>query len=363
MFEDFDKISKDAWEAKVLADLKGKPLSDLVWEVEHELKVLPFYHADDFEKAPSTLVGQSPSTSWEVGESFTVSDVKQSNKQMLTALNGGVNALELILLRTPSTADLELLFSEVNLDFISSHFILPADSDLVNFINHWLNFLKHRNIDPTQVNGSFVKTGAPNTEELAEAIRFCNKALPEFKLIGISTKGNLSPSDDLATLIQQAYQYLADLSDAGISPEIIASGIQLKVSTGKSFFVEIAKIRALKLLWGNLLKAFHVTPTTPVSISAAFATGALEQDVNKNMITAATMAMSAIMGGAHRLFVSPGDMDKEQFSRRIARNVQHLLKMESFLDKVDDPGAGSYYIEKLTRSFGEIAWEKVKASV
>ncbi len=87
----------------------------------------------------------------------------------------------------------------------------------------------------------------------------------------------------------------------------------------------------------------------------------MDEDANKNMIAASTMALSAAIGGANRITVSPSGHDNEHFSRRIARNVQHLLKMESFLDKVADPGAGSYFIEKITRELGQIAWEKFVA--
>jgi methylmalonyl-CoA mutase len=363
MFEDFDKVSKEAWEAKVIADLKGKPLSDLVWEVENNVKVFPFYHADDFENKPSPIVGKASSTGWGIGESFMVSDVKRSNQQILKALNGGAGAIELRLKQNLSPDDLASLFSGINPDFISCHFILGGDGDLVDFANNWLNFVKSCNLDPKKLKGSFEKTDSPVTVEHIRAIKLCKEELSEFRVISISGNEGLSPSDELAKSIQQAYQYIAELSEAGISPATIASKIQFKLTVGKSFFVEIAKIRALKLLWGNLLKAFGSDPLIPVEISVSFAKQALEEDANKNMIAAATMAMSAVIGGASRLFVNPSGHNKEQFSRRIARNVQHLLKMESFLDKVEDPGAGSYYIEKLTNSLGETAWEKVKRSV
>ena len=100
-------------------------------------------------------------------------------------------------------------------------------------------------------------------------------------------------------------------------------------------------------------------------VSARFRADVYTDDLHTNMIAATTMAMSAVLGGADRLTVLPFDTGREEqspypqaFSRRIARNVQQLLKLESGLAEVADPAAGSYYIEQLTRQLAEKAWEE-----
>ena len=84
----------------------------------------------------------------------------------------------------------------------------------------------------------------------------------------------------------------------------------------------------------------------------------------QNMIRAATQAMSAVIGGVDRLYIPPANAGVPEaptpFTRRVARNVHHILKMESFLDRVADPGAGSYYIEKLTDTLAESAWSQLQ---
>ncbi|MBK9488574.1 MAG: hypothetical protein IPO07_07135 [Haliscomenobacter sp.] len=123
--------------------------------------------------------------------------------------------------------------------------------------------------------------------------------------------------------------------------------------------MEIAKLRALRLLWQNVLKAYGVQ-TSALEIAAHFAPASQDEHPNTNLIRAATQAMSAVIGGANQLYVLPSNASLHEsptpFTRRIARNVQHLLRLESHLDKVIDPAAGSYYIEKLTEELAHKAW-------
>lgn len=363
MFEDFDKISKEAWEAKVIKDLKGKPLSSLVWEIEEQLSAQPFYHADDFQTPPVPLALNASSNDWEIGESFTTSDIKDCNQKVRAALNAGVNAPEFILKRTFSKEDFSQLLEEVNPEIISLNFTLENEAILSENLKGFVDFLNQTNFDIQKISGSFIYKNAQPDTQWNEATQFCREHLPGFRLLTAFSEGNSVPSDALADAISQAYRIISSLSDQGISTEHCIGQFQFEVAIGKSFFVEIARLRALKLLWANLLNSFGLKPDTPVFITARFSTDAMDEDANKNMISAATIALSAAIGGANRLIVSPSGHANEAFSKRIARNVQHLLKMESFLDKVTDPGAGSYYIERVTRELGQIAWEKFTAKI
>jgi methylmalonyl-CoA mutase len=144
------------------------------------------------------------------------------------------------------------------------------------------------------------------------------------------------------------------------------SAVQFKIKIGRSYFLEIAKIRALKILWANLQKAWNLS-IQPAYIQAELDPQSQDDNPNKNMIRAATQAMSAVIGGADTLFVLPADEQKDPvgtaFSRRMARNVQHLLKLESHLDKVEDPAAGSYYIQQLTDQLCDLVWEQLRQEV
>jgi methylmalonyl-CoA mutase len=145
--------------------------------------------------------------------------------------------------------------------------------------------------------------------------------------------------------------------DNSLSIKEITQTICLSISIEKSYFLQIARLRALRLLWYNLLANYDTVPTE-LPINVIFNTTEVSDNENQQLIEAATMAMSAVLGGATRLTVLPATFEDTAFAQRIARNVQHLLKMESYLDKVIDPAAGSYYIETLTEDLAQRAWER-----
>jgi len=165
--------------------------------------------------------------------------------------------------------------------------------------------------------------------------------------------------------VKRGNLYLEKLTERGLSPAEAANTLQFSIALGKSYFLEIARIRAFKLLWLNVLKAWGAPLDYP-AVEAHFQPEAYSDELHTNMIRATTMAMSAVLGGADRLTVLPYDAGREaqatysqSFSRRIARNVQHLLKMESFFHEIPDAAAGSYYIEKLTQQLAEKAWAEL----
>ena len=115
----------------------------------------------------------------------------------------------------------------------------------------------------------------------------------------------------------------------------------------------------MRILWFNVLKAYGLSEPD-LFIAAYFAPDTQDENTHTNMVRAATQAMSAIIGGAKELYILPANVGAGEnptaFTRRIARNVQHILRLESYLDKVQDPAAGSFYIEKLTEELAKKAW-------
>jgi len=185
--------------------------------------------------------------------------------------------------------------------------------------------------------------------------------MPKFKLVTINggdlPVGAQDAVSTLATLLKRGDYMIKEFLGKNFSKNDIQNQFQFSLPIGKSYFVEIAKIRALKILWANVLTAHEVENIVSPTIEVHFSKDELTDDVNTNMIHATTQAMSAVIGGVDRLTVLPADKKGTAFTKRIARNVQHLLKMESFMDRVHDPAAGSYYIEKLTEQLAEKAWE------
>ncbi len=357
LFENFKKILKKEWQNKVTADLKGKALDELSWEIGDKITMNPFYHAEDFDHSKSPISGNKSSNEWEIGESFDTSDLKAVNAKVILALEGGVNAPEFLVHQTLTEKDFGVLFANINPTFISSNFLIQKSASFADTFTNFMKYLKATGYSNNETEGSFAQEETIVNEDIKAVLQ---QNTSNFCLFNINSNNAGSPSDELTFLIGKANSIINDLQDEGFSVEEVATKIQFTVSTGKDFFVEIAKIRALKLLWANLLQAYNCIPMIPAKIAAHFQSSAIDEEENQNMISAATMALSAVIGGVDKLYVTPAGNSNDTFTRRIARNVQHLLKMESFMDKVVDPAAGSYYIEKLTEKLGEQAWEKFK---
>ena len=369
LFEVFEPVSKAGWLAKIEQDLKGKPLSDLQFQLEEDLALEPFYHPDDFME-PYAPIAKASSTC-QIGEYIEAHDVRIANAQALEALGGGANALLFKLYHELSAEELAQLLAGIELEYISTNFgqYFPG-KNLSVLLERFYNYLKINNVNPELIYGSIdfdaiLDWVEPPFGELAEAVQFCAQEMPHFRLIEVDARrlhsGVERTSIELAYTIAKGSEYLAQLSDFNISPAVANRHLQFAISISTSYFVEIAKIRALQLLWANVLKAYEAPVEMPL-IEVHFAPESQGNNPNTNMIRAATQALSAVIGGAGRLYVLPSNAalgeESSTFSRRIARNVQHLLQLESHTDKVIDPAAGSYYIEKLTDKLAEQAWAK-----
>ncbi|MCB0546876.1 MAG: hypothetical protein KDD19_04760 [Phaeodactylibacter sp.] len=370
LFAEFSPTTKAEWIAKIEKDLKGKPLDELRWQLEENITLEPFYHPEDVESAPAPLQGHRQDNNWEIGEYIDVVDIKKANAELLEGLQGGAEA-PLFRLNYPlNAAQLEQLLEGAELSFISVNFgEYYTDKVPWELFQHLIALLEKRGTDKRTVRGSIdfdplLDWSRPPIDKLAELIRYCRKDMPLFRPFQVNAhrfhSGPDASSMELAYTIAKGSEYLARLTGQGLSAEAINAHMQFSIAISKSYFVEIAKLRALRLLWANVTKGYGA-PQSPF-LAVHFAKETQDDDPNTNMIRASTQAMSAVIGGTDRLFVLPANHSHQEpstaFGRRIARNLQHLLKMESHLHRVIDPGAGSYYIEKLTDKLAEQAWEQ-----
>lgn len=369
LFDQFSPITKAEWLEKLTKDLKGRAFEELQWQLGDD-KIDPFYHPED--EIESSSIAWKSNNDWEIGEDFVSDgDFKKLNKQLLTALENGVNSPRLIIKKGLEKEDLEILFKGIRLDFISIHFLVPYTTLALRNLISFAVFCKHAGYAPEAIKGTI---HAPLFQELdtptkSEFFHHIKEYLPNFNLFAIDAIPFYTDSngivDELFNTIKAGHEVLAFYHNLKVSATEIANKIQFSIAIGKDYFVAIAKIRALKLLWFTVLDAYGLEPN--ISINVEFDPQSQSRNPNNNMIYATTQAMAAVIGGANRLSVLPSDAKKEaatsDFARRIARNVQHLLKMESHLDVVQDPAAGSYYIEKLTEVLAEKAWEKCSANL
>lgn len=372
-FSDFPPVSKAQWLEQIARDLKDRPIESLRWQAGAGLVIDPLVHADDFAQP---LPDAANLLRWEIAESIAAGTPAEANAQAIEALQFGAEALRFELTKLPSPTDFDVLFEGVFPEYISLHFAGHGLQESPGAVIIGLDrLLASRQLAASQLRGTLAydATAAklPDWRYLADLIQHTAVAHPNFRLIGLDATGaSVKPEDavgELVSLLKRANLYFVKLTERGIAPETVAANLHVSIGLGSSYFFEMARLRAFRVLWLHLLEAWGVSPEYP-ELEVHFHPDAYDDNLYANMIKAATMAMSAVLGGANRLFVRSYDAGREAqatyppaFGRRIARNVQHLLKMESgFEDLSADPAAGSYYLETLTNQLAEATWQTFK---
>jgi methylmalonyl-CoA mutase len=192
--------------------------------------------------------------------------------------------------------------------------------------------------------------------------------MPHFKVLQVNAAGFANgparADDELALAIAKGAEYLQQLKDRGYDPAGVSPHLQFALTVGSSYYVDIAKLRALRILWANVLKGFGIEDATPVVIAAHGDPTSLTDDRDQNLLRLTTQALSAVTGGADQLFLVPAEGADDlatPFGRRMALNIQHLLRLEAALGDYADPAAGSYYLETLTEKLVDAAWERFRS--
>lgn len=386
LFSDFAPVSTEKWMEKVTADLKGADFEKkLVWKTNEGFKVKPFYRREDLEdlKTTDALPGEFPylrSTKkdnvWLVRQDIAVEDVKAANEKALDVLMKGIDSLGFKIKAKDLNAEyLDMLLEgicaesvELNFSTCQGHTLELARLLVAYFQKKGYNLDKLRgsvNYDPMNKmlrRGKDVSQFVATAKELIEVMR----PLPLFKCIAVNalTLNNAGAyiSQELGYALAWGNEYLEQLTEAGLAVDEVAKRIKFQFGISSNYFMEIAKFRAARMLWANIVKQYNPACDCACKMATHAETSTFNLtlfDAHVNLLRTQTEAMSAALGGVDSLTVTPFDKTYEtpdDFSERIARNQQLLLKEESHLDKVVDPAAGSYYIENLTVSIAQQAW-------
>ncbi len=387
LFTEFEPVSTEAWEAKINADLKGKDYERaLVWKTYEGISVQPYYREENLEGLGylNALPGEFPyvrgnkktGNDWFIRQDIKVKDFTEANKKALTVLGKGVTSLGFCFdCNTVMTkADMAIFLKDICLEAIETNFVCSCDK--CNFAEPFAEYVLEKyksgdhiigslSVDPI---GSFVLKGkmkANAFDELKQAVEK-TAALPHLRVIGVHGKyfanSGSSIVQELAFSLAQGVEYLNRLTGAGLSIDEVAGNIKFSFGIGNNYFMEIAKLRAARFMWAQIVKAYDPENDESAKLIAHSETNTYNKtfyDPYVNMLRTQTEAMSAVLGGADSITVLPFNTifgDTTEFSERIARNQQILLKEEAHLDKIADPGAGAYYIENLTASLIEHAW-------
>jgi methylmalonyl-CoA mutase len=364
LFAEFAGVSKEQWVQQVQKDLKGRFFDELLRTLGNDVVLEPFYTRQDNISAGN--IAKENGGDWAICEAIKVTaDIELANKKALSALMGGANALTFELTADFDVRNLGRLLQDIELTYIGTHFDFDAPNVAAaqQLLEHFVEIATDRGNDASVLKGSLFLLPKcwENAGEMANIVQFSSAYLPAFKALTIqaneSKSGENSTVSELSSLIMNATELLDLLLKSGVSAKAVCENIQFLVDLDMDYFVQIAKLRALRLLWANVLNAYGLSPNTSTHIAVQTNPKSYDEtDHNTNKIRMTTIAMSAVLGAADRITLQPTNDEDAIFASRIARNVQHILKMESYMNIVADPAAGSYYIENLTNTLAEKTW-------
>lgn len=355
ILNEFEPVSAAKWIEQLEKDLAGKPLESLVSHPEPDLTLVAYHHRETQEKARVHTDYSKRTNNWKIRQAYLANQT--SNGEILSDLNNGIEAIGMsISAETDFKALTEnVLFEHIAADFSFSdketacRFEAPSHSDL--------------NFDVLSLNA---KAGE-NLFSLDDYFTFY-KAHPAHKTLWISGttygEAGASSAQELAFTISHLNEYLHFLRSKGESLETLNSKISIELSVNENYFVNIAKFRVIQHLVRLIFKGYDATYAfKPVQIYAKTNLRHLaENDHNNNPLRETTQAMSAVIGGCDALTVSfasigsSEQLQNRERSRRIAKNIQLILKEEAYLNQVVDPSRGSYAIESLSNQLLEKAW-------
>ena len=375
LFDSFEPSSYEQWKQQAIKDLKGKDFEQtLLWSTIEGFSVEPYYDSEMLENLMVEKIQQAQSKNvqlpiggWGIREDVWVENEKIANNQAVQAIQGGADTIVFGLdSKTLATINLLKLLDKIKLSETSTYFKLNHQTvELINALKKIIGYYpKGGVVDDTLA--QWMQNGDWHEDcwtQKAVAIRQTSEWL-NFKVLTISShhfhNAGANTTQELAFLLASVVTYLDKLSDEGLTIEEIVSNIELSVSIGTDYFMEIAKVRALRYLMSSVLHLFD-SQSFSVNIHAntsTFYDAAITPYTN--MLRATTEAMSAILGGCDALNIHAYDAtfsESSDFARRIARNVSSVLKEESYLDKAIDPAAGSYYVENLTWQLVQSTWK------
>ena len=352
LFDDFNPISSKQWKQQIQFELKGADYNEtLVWNSPEDIQVKPFYHKDENSKRYSN---NTKATEFKICQNIFVYDVEKSIERANNTLTRGADSLRFSIendsvdvIRLLENLPLNNITVYFNLSFFSIDFVKKIDTFATK--NNTKIFC---NLDPI---GQLAKDGnwfVTKEKNNFETLNLLSKQTKSISLISINAALYQNAG---ANMVQQIAYCLGQANEYFNRIESITKPIVFEVAVGTNYFFEIAKLRALRLLFNLIAKEYNQTLECNIIVSPTKRNKTL-YDYNVNMLRTTTECMSAIIGGANAIANLPYDAlyhKDNEFGDRIARNQLLILKNESYFDKVNNPADGSYYIETLTNQLAE----------
>ena len=401
LFAEFPSISAAEWERKICSDLKGKSFEDtLIWNAQDHLSIRAYYRSDDLKRISHVCLSgkgakldtkkNNNRNSWVIRQDISASSIGDANRFALDAVKGGAEAVGFQIDNEPPAPgfsierqeDFTQLVSGLPLDKITLHFSGDKAHSMLGMLS---KEAKHRGISISTLKGSIdtdpgslISNG--NGKDFKRACaRFLPRLqatlgdVPRFKTLTVNTRvfdeTGTQAIRELGCALFALDEYLTHFSAYDVPAASVLRQFQYIVPVGTSYFLEIAKLRAYRLLYEKLAEQYvNQSSGIPVLYLQAYTSPvkATEEDIYTNLLRGTTAAAAAVLGGCDMLTVRPFDESLREpnlFAYRMARNTQLILRHEAFFDRVIDPSAGSYYIETLTDKIAQGAWSFFEAMI
>ena len=385
LFDMFSPTSTHDWIEKITVDLKGADFEKkLVWRTNEGFNVKPFYRREDLKDIPhmGTLPGQFPyvrgtkeDNNWLIRQHIQGNNPEELNKEALLAIDRGVDSLGFKVANEVNLEYFETLLKDIDLKKVEVN-ISACMGHAVEVAKVFVEYLKSKGLEK-DFRGSIdfnpfkrlLKHGLEFPKDIKEeGLSLYNtvKEIENLKCFAVDSvmlnNAGAYIGQELGYALAWGAEWMTMLTEAGLTPCEVAGRIKFNMGISSNYFMEIAKFRAARMLWAEVVKAYgaeddcckmHVHAVTSVFNMTIY-------DAHVNLLRSMTETMSAALAGVDSIETLPFDLpykNPDEFSERIAKNQQLLLRDESHLNKVVDPAGGSYYVEVLTKSIAEVAWK------
>ena len=386
LFDQFPPVSTEEWRAKVEVDLKGADFNKkLVWRTNEGFNVQPMYRAEDIKdlKTTDSLPGEYPfvrgtktNNDWYIRQEIEVCCPKAANEKATEVLGKGVTSLGFKLKEDIDAEGLKTLLAGIDLAKVEVNFdccpnkALQLAKDLVEVVKAAGAadiFSGSIGFDPFRRLLKHGKDFPKDIKALAAEIVKAVADVKNLRVLAVNTDKLCNAGayiyQELGYALSWGNEWLSQLTDAGIDATEAAKRIKFNMGISTNYFMEIAKFRAARMLWAQIVKQYEPKCDCACKMNVHATTSEFNQtifDAYVNLLRSQTESMSAALAGVDSITVTPFDKqykNPDEFSERLARNQQLLLKEESHLDKIVDPAGGSYYVETLTMSIANEAWK------
>ncbi len=415
---EFQTASLEAWARSAAKSAPGGQLDALNWHTPDGITVKPLYTAADTQDLPhaNTLPGFEPYLRgpqatmyavrpWTIRQYAGFSTAEESNafyRKALAAGGQGVSvAFDLATHRgydsdhprvtgdvgkagvaIDSVEDMKILFNEIPLDKVSvsmtmngavlpvlAGYVVAAEEQGVSQ-DKLSGTIQNDILKEFMVRNTYIYPPAPSMRIIGDIIEYTAKNMPKFNSISISgyhmQEAGANQALELAFTLADGKEYVKTAIAKGMDVDEFAGRLSFFWAIGMNFYLEVAKLRAARLLWCRLMKGFEAKAPKSLMLRTHCQTSGwslTEQDPYNNVVRTTIEAMAAVFGGTQSLHTNSFDEAialPTEFSSRIARNTQLIIQEETHIPNVIDPWAGSYMMEKLTQDMADAAWKIIE---